>query len=186
MEISYLIGFDSRKAAQIAAYFLSKQPSMEKLKLIKLVYLAEREFVGRYGHPMIYDELYSLPHGPICSNALNAINGEVDQDYWSQFLKLENNNRNVHLATEIDRDILDEVSDAEIQVLETVWARFGGYTAGQIRQWTHKNCPEYTEVQRGRLPIAYSDMAESTGRGDGKRIEDAIAQARRVSSLYSH
>lgn len=185
MEISSLVGFDSKKAAQIAAYFLSRQPGMEKLKLIKLMYLAEREFIRRHGHPMIYDELYSLKHGPVCSSALNAINGDLDQDYWSQFLHLDGNGRNIHLVSDITRDALDEVSDADIDVLDLVWGEFGNFTASQIRKWTHENCSEYTEVERGRIPIAYADIAENTGRKDGRRVEEDIAQTRRVSSLYS-
>lgn len=185
MRASYLIGFDSRKAAQIAAYFLGMQPGMEKLKLIKLIYLSEREFVGRFGHPMIYDELYSLKDGPICSSTLNGINGDLEDPYWSQLVRMDKNNRNVHPATEVDRDALDEVSDAEIEVLGHVWGRFGTFSASQIRQWTHDNCPEYAEVTKGRLPITYRDLAEAVGREDGQRVELEIAHSRRMASLFS-
>jgi uncharacterized phage-associated protein len=76
-----LVGFESRKAAQISAYFADKEGgSIEKLKLIKLIYLAEREFVKRHGLPMLYDEFFSLKDGPVCSSTLNGINGSIDKD----------------------------------------------------------------------------------------------------------
>jgi len=48
------------------------------MKLIKLIYLSERESVRSRGRPMIFDEFYSLKDGPISLNALNGINGNTD------------------------------------------------------------------------------------------------------------
>jgi len=67
-----LNGFQSRKAAQIAASFAIKSGGrIEKLKLIKLIYLSERQFASDHDRPMLYDEFYSLKDGPICSSSLN-------------------------------------------------------------------------------------------------------------------
>ncbi len=177
-----LAGFDSRKAAQIAAYFTARQPDIEKLKLIKLMYLAERAALAKYGRPMIYDELYSLKDGPICSSALNGINGEIDSDTWSRYIVMDANRRNIHLQMNVSRDDLDEVSDAEMDVLESVWSEFGHFTAGQIRQWTHDHCPEYTEVDQGRVPITYAALLQAIGVESISDIEADIAQARKLSS----
>ncbi len=71
-------GFRSQKTAQICAFFASRNRSpIDKLKLIKLIYFSEREFLSKYNNSMLFDEFYSLPHGPICSNALNGINGRL-------------------------------------------------------------------------------------------------------------
>jgi uncharacterized phage-associated protein len=183
MRAAPLVGFDSQKAAQIAAFFAAQQPNIEKLKLIKLIYLAEREFVARHGHPMLYDELYSLKDGPICSSALNGINGEIDRDYWSKFIALHG--RNVATVRPIKRDDLDEISDAELNVLEETWKKFGPLSVGQIRQWTHDHCPEYTEVKSGRVPISYSDLPQAVGEHDTDALEDNIRHTRRVGVLLS-
>jgi len=177
-----LAGFDSRKAAQIAAFYVSKQPDIEKLKLIKLIYLAERRALAKFGLPMIFDEFYSLKDGPICSSALNGINGEIDPETWSSYIVMNQNRRNIALRRAVSRDDLDEISDAEIDVLEEVWGTFGSFTAGQIRNWTHNNCPEYTELSHGRVPITYSALLEAIGVTRIPDIEEDIAQARKVSS----
>jgi uncharacterized phage-associated protein len=76
-----LVGFKLKKAAQLAAYFsVQSEGLIEKLKLIKLIYLTERRFIANHKHPMLYDELYSLPHGPICSSTLNGIDGVIHEE----------------------------------------------------------------------------------------------------------
>jgi uncharacterized phage-associated protein len=84
-----LLGFRSRKAAQVSALFLARESDgrMDKLKLIKLLYLTERESMAARGRPIFYDEFYSLKDGPICSTALNCLNGELDKDIWSNYVR---------------------------------------------------------------------------------------------------
>lgn len=178
-----LVGYMSRKAAQICAYFAKLSgESIEKLKLIKLIYLAEREFLKRHGHPMLWDEMFSLPHGPICSNTLNGINGELDQKDWSEFI-VRLSNRDVSSLIEAKRDQLDEISNAELDVLNGVWESFGWMSAPQIRNYTHKNCPEYTELEQGRLPISYKDVFEALGEPNAAELEDDIVELRRAQSI---
>ena len=58
-------GYDAALAAQVAAVFLIREGgSMDKLKLVKLMYLAERGSVERHRRPMFFDENFSLEHGP--------------------------------------------------------------------------------------------------------------------------
>lgn len=179
-----LIGFRSKKGAQVAAFFAAKECPMEKLKLIKLVYLSEREFVSTYGEPMLYDELFSLPHGPICSSCLNAMDGKIEDQIWAKYLTRDGA-RNISAKKQFEREELDELSDAEIDVLSAVWDSFGFMTASQIRNYTHKNCPEYTEVGRGRVPIWYRDILRATGDEDADEIEDRIGTTRRNEAILS-
>ena len=178
-----LVGFRSRKAAQICAYFATKTGKgiIEKLKLIKLVYFSEREFLSSHHHPMLYDELFSLPHGPICSSTLNGINGEIHGDIWDDFLA-RNGNEIVALK-KFTRDELDEISDSELTTLDKVWGQFGRMTASQLRNYSHEHCDEYTETS-GRIPIAYRDLLEAIGMpsSDAEAIDREIADMRREES----
>ncbi|MCY3787767.1 MAG: Panacea domain-containing protein, partial [Gemmatimonadetes bacterium] len=138
-------GFRSRKAAQICAYFATQsEGTIEKLKLIKMIYLAERKYLFAHHHPMLFDEFYSLPHGPICSSTLNGINGTLGDSFWDEYIA---RNGNIVVAVKaVARDDLDEISDAEMAVIEEVWEEFSKMTASQIRNYTHDNCSEYTET----------------------------------------
>jgi uncharacterized phage-associated protein len=176
------VGFQSRKAAQVCAFFAVKAGgTIEKLKLIKLVYLAEREFLAKHRHPMLFDELHSLPHGPICSSTLNGIDGVIHEDTWSEFLA---RNGNVVVALKrFARDDLDEISDAEIETIDEVWQAHGGKTSSQLRNYSHDHCGEYTETARGRIPISYRDVLEALGDPEAASVEKEIADMRRAESM---
>jgi uncharacterized phage-associated protein len=179
-----LIGFRARKAAQMCAYFaLKSEGIIEKLKLIKLVYLSEREFLADYRTPMLFDELYSLPHGPICSSTLNGINGAVNEEIWSDYIA---RNGNLVIAIKkFNRDELDEISAAEIECLDKMWKRLGHMTASQLRNFSHDNCPEYTEVEKGRIPISYAEVLRALGDGAAEEVEEEIHEIRRAESVLS-
>jgi uncharacterized phage-associated protein len=181
-----LVGFKSRKAAQIAAFFALKSTvpnrgTIEKLKLIKLIYFSERESLGLHHLPMLFDEFYSLPHGPICSATLNGIDGkldESDENIWGEFIA---RNGNVVVAMKkFTRENLDAISNAEIKILKFIWHRFGNMTASQLRNYSHENCPEYTEVNDGRIPISYRQVMEALGfeKAGAALVDDKIRDIR--------
>ena len=81
--------FNERKAAQAAAYLLCKAGgSLNVLKLVKLMYLAERESLRRYGETITGDALVSMRNGPVLSATLDHINGLVPscQDGWDSLI----------------------------------------------------------------------------------------------------
>jgi uncharacterized phage-associated protein len=56
----------------MAAFFAKKEGDViPVLKLTKLLYLADREALARYGEPITYDLPVSMEHGPVLSRALN-------------------------------------------------------------------------------------------------------------------
>jgi uncharacterized phage-associated protein len=180
-----LVGFRSRKAAQICAFFaLHGGGLIEKLKLIKLVYLSERRFLGENHRPMLFDELFSLPHGPICSSTLNGIDGEIHGHIWDDFLA-RNGNEIVALK-KFTRDDFDEISDVEIDTLEEVWTKFGHMTASQLRNYSHDHCPEYTETT-GRIPISYREVLEALGASgeEAESVDREISEFRREENALS-
>lgn len=60
--------FSERKAAEAAAFLLLKGGGgLELLKLMKLMYLAERESFKKYGESITGDAFVSMQHGPVLS-----------------------------------------------------------------------------------------------------------------------
>lgn len=178
-----LVGFRSRKAAQLCAYFaVESGGTIEKLKLIKLLYLAERRFLSENHHPMLFDEYYSLPHGPICSSALNGIDGIIHGEIWDDYIA---RNGNVVVAMKsFSRDELDDVSDAELEVVAGIWRQFGHMTASQLRNYSHDNCPEYTETT-GRIPISCKQILEAVGEEDAEALANEVDKMIKLDGLLS-
>lgn len=180
-----LVGFRSRKAAQICAHFaILSGGVIDKLKVIKLVYLSERKFLADNHHPMLFDEFYSLPHGPICSSTLNGLDGLIHTGTWECFVKRNGRDKIVAVKS-FSRDELDEISDAELATLTSSWKDFGHLSAWNIRDYTHEHCKEYTLVDKGRVPISYRSVLEAMNDADAELVDREIDVLRRVESALA-
>lgn len=156
--------FNEKKAAQAAAYFLYRAGGpISVLKLMKLLYLTERRSFERYGAPMIGDRMVSMPHGPVLSITYNHMNGELEsvEGGWEAWIAdreehdLDLRNRASLKAPEDD---LLELSDADLDVLAEIWAQFGKMGKYEIRDWTHKNCPEWKDPEGSMIPMAPEEL----------------------------
>ena len=120
--------FNERKATQMAAFFLGQTPEgrIAHLKLMKLLYLADREAVRTFGWPISGDRLVSMPHGPVLSQTLNLMDGDVESQPggWEAWISGKENHE-LSLRQPLDVVALDELAPAEIDVLKAVWSRFG-------------------------------------------------------------
>lgn len=155
--------FNEKKAAQAAAFFLFQagQP-MSVLKLMKLLYLAERRSFELHGSPMIGDRLVSMPHGPVLSETHNHMNGELEsvEGGWESWIAdraghdLELRDR---AALKDPADLL-ELSDADVEVLAEVWGQFGRMTGWELRNWTHDNCPEWKDPEGSMMPMKIEEL----------------------------
>ena len=68
---------------------------------------AERAFISENHHPMLFDEYYSLPNGPVCSSALNGINGIIHEEIWDNYIA---RNGNIVVTVKDSRCLLTERS----------------------------------------------------------------------------
>jgi uncharacterized phage-associated protein len=69
--------FDPDRTVAAIVYLASREvPELTKWKICKLLYLADRMHLARYGRPITGDVYYALPWGPIPSYALEALDDE--------------------------------------------------------------------------------------------------------------
>lgn len=167
------------KAAQVIAFFASKNEAgtLDIIKAIKLVYLADRESAQAFGAPILDERRVSMPHGPVNSETYSHINGEHDLDKcgWAGFLE-DRANHQIAVKHGVTVDDLDELSEADLECLEAVWAKFGGMNKWEIRDWTHDpaNLPEWEDPKGSSEPIPLARMMALAG------VEDSAAQARLI------
>ncbi|CDL79284.1 Panacea domain-containing protein [Xenorhabdus cabanillasii] len=167
------------KVAQMAAYLLSQEGGrMAYLKLMKLMYLSEREYMRRYGESISGDRMVSMPHGPVLSNSLDFMNGTVQGSDagWEKWIIAADNNELVTKLLLADRDEYDELTDAEIEVLNSVFSEFGHMAKWQIRDYTHTHCPEWVDPHGSSYPIDPKSIFLALG----KSAEVAIMLADRM------
>lgn len=169
------MAFNEHKAAQAAAYLLNKcGGSMSHLKLIKLLYLTDRESLDQYGEPMTWDRFVSMPHGPVPSVTLNLLNGDAQSSDggWSAWVGPRHNHEVHTLKPTASREAFDALSDVDIELLEAVWARFGHMDKYALRDWTHENCAEWQDPNGSSLLIHNKKLFEALGWSS----EDAVHQ----------
>src|SRR6185369_16428888 len=103
---------------QMAALFLKlRGGKMSYIKLLKLMYIVDRESLARFGRPVSYDSFSSMEHGPILSTTYNRIKGEntfgKPEPPWEKYITTRQG-YDVKLKREAP---ISELSDAEIKLI---------------------------------------------------------------------
>ena len=180
-----LAGYNVRKAAQVVAFFALKEGGqINVLKLSKLLYLAEREFMARYDAPMFYDRLVSMDHGPVTSVSLNLINGCLEADEWSKYVS-GRSNFNVGLANSaLTIEDLDEFSRADLIVLNDLWEEFGKLNKYTLRDYTHEICKEWENPHGSSTPIPHERVFKFLNKKDCDALSSEIEKHRIICSLF--
>ncbi len=179
-------GYDVSTAAQVAAYFaLESGGRINILKLSKLLYLVEREYMARFDEPMFYDRLCSMPDGPVASITLNLINGEFDDARWSAFIGARER-YDIPVREGVSDASLDHLSKADRALLDDIWERFGAYDRYALRDWTHRsdNIPEWNDPAGSSKPIYHEDVFRFLGKDNSKELARSVEERRSLASAF--
>jgi uncharacterized phage-associated protein len=174
--------FDERRTAQAAAFLLFRAGgTLPVVKLMKLLYLAERLSLQRYGEPITGDSLVSMPHGPVLSMTYDHINGAARSVYggWDSWITDRSGHR-VSLADPSrirspEQDLL-RLSDSDLEVLTFIWEEFGHLGQWELVFHTHSTaCPEWEDPEGSSRPISYERLFLHMGFSEA-RTHEAVAR----------
>lgn len=183
--------YNPRKAAQTVAFFAIKTGvnAINVLKVMKLVYLADRASIARHGFPILDERRVSMRNGPVNSFTYDYIKGEVPPHLdagWSEFVA-DRAGHDVGLAFNgMSVDDLDELSDAEIETLEGVWELFGGMDQWKLVDYTHhaENIPEWTDPKgQGSRTISLDSIMSAVGLKGHARHAAEIESANKATEF---
>lgn len=180
-----VMSYEPKKAAQLIAALIirSGRHSINILKAVKLVYLADRESIKRFGFPILDELRVSMPHGPVNSVTYRHINGEYDLQAcgWSDFLEDRANHMVALPDAGISVDHLDELSESDLSCIDAVLSQFGHMDKWQLVEWTHdpKNIPEWEDPQGSSTPIPLRRIMQAVGI-DNPDAADATVETMRV------
>ncbi|MDR2154515.1 MAG: SocA family protein [Burkholderiaceae bacterium] len=185
--------FDEQKAAQAAAFLLHRGSGrLSILKLVKLMYLAERESLRRYGDTITGDSFVSMPHGPVLSMTLDHINGAfppVDGG-WSAWVTDRENNEvalsDPSIISDPARDLL-VLSDTDVECLDAVWEKFGHMTQWELVAHTHSSeCPEWQDPNQSSRPIPPARLLKALGYDSGQiqALIDRLHEQRYIKASF--
>ena len=168
--------FNPEKLIQACNYLLKKDNStFNYTKLIKLLYLADKESLKGSLRTITGDTYVSMKNGPVLSNLYDLIMGryrkEDIQNLWnSRFLR---DGYDIIVATE--RIPQGELSAFEMQILDQIYDKFKGFNLPQMIDYVHNNCPEWKDPEGSSIPIQTREILESIGRSP-EEIELILAE----------
>jgi uncharacterized phage-associated protein len=173
--------FREAKTTQAAARLLTLRGGrMNYMKLLKLLYIVEREALLTWGRPVTADRCVSLPKGPILSQTLNLINEGPTPDTpstWAEHIS-QPENYDVRLLSPVGDD---ELSEAEKALIDDVFRRYGAMKRWVLVDLVH-TFPEWQDPDGSALPITYRDILKAGGKSELEIAAilqdiDAVAQA---------
>ena len=155
--------FNEAKATQAAGRLLQLRGGrMHYLKLIKLLYLVDREALLRWGRPVTTDQFVSMDKGPVVSRIYSLIREEPEPgetSVWRRYIS-EPQNYEVALLGEAPAD---ELSRAEEDLIAEVFAEHGHKSRWELVRLTH-DLPEWRDPEGSAVPIEYSDILRAAHR----------------------
>lgn len=180
--ITMNLKFDEKKTTQAAVRLIkSEGGTMNYLKLMKLLYLVDREALARWGRPVTFDHYFSMQHGQVLSNTLDLIDEGVppeveSQSYWLQHISTPSN-YTVKLKEETT---CDELSEVEIKLLDEIYKTYGHLTQWQLRD-LHHTLGEYVDPGGSRVRTEYEDILKALGKTDAE-ISAVLADLKHLES----
>lgn len=173
-----LAPYDVERNVQACAVLLKAEPSrrVSRLRLMKLLYIADREMVQKRGRSITGDRFCAMEHGPVLSNTYDLIKGESQNSAWVACLS--NAGRDIILKNDPG---VGKLTRLEVQKLHEVSERYFHLDDYGIALITH----DFTEWRKnnpgpGRSkPIPVDDLLEAVGMLEHK---DSILEAARCES----
>lgn len=177
--------FDEKKATQIAGMLLTLRRQggkMSYMKLIKLMYLIDREALMRWGWSMTWDEYTSMNHGQVLSKTYDLIREKtLGQFYWRRFISPPVGDKEVKLLKKPESG---ELSRAERALIEEIFNRYGDLDRWKLADITH-SLPEYRKTEGPSLPVGYADVLLKAKKVSSEEVEIALKEFHALAVMQS-
>ena len=172
--------YSSDKILQEIVYLLSlNNGRMNLLKLMKELYLVDRESIDERDTSVSGDVFYSMPHGPVLSQTLNMLTDLVNNK-WGDYLDAVDAKYypDIQIKQKLD---LDRLSNKDKSYIQTVSDKFKNYSPLQLEEYTHQ-LPEWVDPQGSSLKIRYRDVMSALGKTE-EEISAAKQEYEKISEL---
>lgn len=180
--------FSTEKLIQAAGVLLrqTRNRRMEYLRLLKLLYIADRRHLQQYHRPIIGNRLVAMKFGPLHSELYDLVKGEhIDEPLWSESIQKDN-----YEITLIKDAGVSELSAAEVRTLTETYELHQTMTEWDLVEITHdfpewlKNFPDKTSNTANT--ISFDDLLDAVGLQNEKQpILDDLRESAELDRLFS-
>jgi len=172
--------FGTRKIVEAAATLLRIEPCkrMSYLRLLKLLYIADRESLRESGRPIVGTRPVAMDYGPVLSEVLDLAKGQHrDEGVWSEFIRKDG----YAVTLEKNPGVLS-LSRYEIERLTKTAEEYRNTDDWEIIEQTHAFEEWKGNYRQGTsTAIPLQDMIRAVGRAD--ELDDILQEAERTTIL---
>ena len=179
--------FSTQKTIQAVGVLLRQaRGRMEYLRLLKLLYIADREHLRDFQRPIVGTRLVAMKNGPLHSEVYDLVKGEhVAEPLWSEYIRREG-----HEVELLKDPGVSELSAAEVRTLTTISDRYQALSEWDLVEVTHdfpewiENYPDDSENTSRTIP--FDSLLNAIGLQKEKAaILDDLQETARMDRLFS-
>lgn len=178
--------FDERKATAAASLLLELAGgTMEYLRLIKLLYIVDRESLETLGRPVSGDQYVSMRHGPVVSRIYDLVKagraGIQQPGPWAQHIEAVEPYA-VRLKGNPD---LGALSEAEVAIISGVFSCHGTKDKWVLRDETHE-LPEWEDPGDSSRTITVEQILRVLGKTEEEieRVREDAQERAFFASIF--
>ena len=173
-------GFRPSAATELAAHLLNGLGGKaDWLTVLKLMYRVERRALERYGWPVVFDDIYLLPQGPVLQSVYDLLKGETHNDEWSKYIKSVKPKANLARTPRVWH-----LSQAQVELAREELNENDGKTGYQLSQDSH-NLPEWNDPRGSSQKLEYEELLRYLGKSEAEieKIFERLASEAEVEEL---
>lgn len=165
--------FNERKTTSAAAYLLKLAGGeMPYMRLVKLLYLADRRSLLSLGRPISGDRFFAMKHGMVLSRVLDLIkNPPAETGPWMEHIERPGR-YTVSLKAAPD---LGPLSQAEMDVLREAFELYRTLDQWKLSQIMHR-LPEWQDPKDSAIEVSPEEILRAAEKGE-EEIEEARQDA---------
>ncbi len=182
--------FNEKKTTQVASLFIEKEGGrINYMKLMKLLYIADREALLKWERTLTGDTYFSMKHGPVLSEVLDLISNEEEPEEYSYWHEYITDPEHYIISMKGEYPTSDKLSEREVGLVEELSERFIDFNQWQMRDLCHDSSflPEWEDVGESnkRIEIETILKKEHKPEEEIQRIAEAIDNLNYVKQILS-
>ena len=183
--------YNHKKTIEAAALFLKLHGvPMEYMKLLKLLYMADRMTLDKMDESITGDKYVSMKYGPVLSKVYDQIidgphQENEENNLWSKYISSPSE----YLVKLLEDPGVGELCEEEEEIIERVYELYGKMDVFKLANLTHDLCPEWTDPNTKSLkslPISIEEILKHLNKTeeDISYIQENVAKDETLDALF--
>jgi len=167
--------FNFERTLQASAYLLRLDGKrMSYLRLLKMLYIADREWLAETGESITGDRAFAMKYGPVLTSVYDFVRGHGSKaGIWDDYIHTDG--YAVNLVADPGRG---ELSKAIVEKLSEITERYHHLDEFELSEHTH-TFPEWTQhFDGGSSPIPWQDILIAQGKPEMVAVVERDEAAR--------